>query len=178
MHVIEPATSGRAKCRGCGDAIAKGELRFGERQPNPYADGEMTLWFHPWCAAYKRPEPFLALLATPPDADADLPYDLDAMLAAAKDGIAHRRLPRVDGAERAPTGRARCRSCRETIPKDAWRIRLTYFEEARFNPSGFIHAACAHDYLDTADLVDRARHFAPALTDEDAAALTAALATD
>ena len=42
-HVIEPASSGRAKCRGCGRAIAKGELRLGERLPNPFTDeGEMT----------------------------------------------------------------------------------------------------------------------------------------
>jgi hypothetical protein len=45
-HVIEPASSGRAKCRGCDRPIAKGELRFGERQPNAFGEGEMTLWFH------------------------------------------------------------------------------------------------------------------------------------
>ena len=28
-HLIEPASSGRAKCRGCGKLIAKGELRLG-----------------------------------------------------------------------------------------------------------------------------------------------------
>ena len=32
----------------------RGELRFGERLPNPFAEGEMTVWFHPLCAAYKR----------------------------------------------------------------------------------------------------------------------------
>ena len=62
-HSIEPATSGRAKCRGCGRPIDKGELRLGERLPNPYAEGEMTLWFHPTCAAYKRPEALLEALA-------------------------------------------------------------------------------------------------------------------
>ncbi len=61
-HVIEPATSGRAKCRGCGERIAKDELRFGERLPNPFAEGEMTLWFHPLCGAYKRPQPLLEAL--------------------------------------------------------------------------------------------------------------------
>jgi len=35
-HVIEPATSARAKCRGCDLKIDKGELRFGERQPNAF----------------------------------------------------------------------------------------------------------------------------------------------
>src|SRR4030095_4948101 len=61
-HVFEPASSGRAKCRGCGKQIEKETLRFGERIPNPYAEGEATLWFHPLCAAYKRPEAMLETL--------------------------------------------------------------------------------------------------------------------
>jgi hypothetical protein len=61
-NVIEPAPSGRSKCRGCAQTIARDALRFGERLPNPFGDGEMTLWFHPECAAYKRPEPLLATL--------------------------------------------------------------------------------------------------------------------
>ena len=67
-HVIEPASSGRAKCRSCDQPIAKGELRFGERQPNAFGDGEMTLWFHLPCAAYSRPEPFLEAHGAAPDA--------------------------------------------------------------------------------------------------------------
>src|SRR4030042_208734 len=62
-HVIEAAATGRAKCRGCGGKIAALELRFGERLPNPFADGEMTHWFHLDCAAFKRPEPLLEALA-------------------------------------------------------------------------------------------------------------------
>ena len=58
-HTIEPASSGRAKCRSCDQPIAKGELRLGERQPNAFGDGEMTLWFHLPCGAFSRPEPFL-----------------------------------------------------------------------------------------------------------------------
>jgi hypothetical protein len=58
-HVIEPAPTGRAKCRGCNQLIARGEPRFGERLPSPFAEGEMTLWFHPLCAAYRRPESLL-----------------------------------------------------------------------------------------------------------------------
>jgi len=161
-HVIEPAASGRAKCRGCGVAIAKDELRFGERQPNAFGDGEMTLWLHLRCAAYKRPEPLLETLPDYPDLT-----EAGALRAIAEDGVAHRRLPRVDGASRAPTGRARCRSCRETIDKDAWRIDLVFFEGYRFQPSGYIHAACAADYLDTTDVIDRIRHFSPKLDSTD-----------
>ncbi|MDX1562949.1 MAG: PARP-type zinc finger-containing protein, partial [Gammaproteobacteria bacterium] len=92
-HVIEAATSGRAGCRGCGKKIAKDELRFGERQPNAFGDGEMTLWLHLRCAALKRPEPLLETLA---ETD-DLP-DAKKLDAIAKFGADHRRVPRIDGA--------------------------------------------------------------------------------
>ena len=172
-HVIEAASSGRAKCRGCDQAIAKGELRFGERLPNAFGEGEMTLWFHLICAAYKRPASFLeALRSAETRAAIERAGELEA---AAEFGIAHRRLPRVTGADRAPTARARCRHCRELIAKDTWRIALVFFEEYRFQPSGFIHAACAREYLETIDLVERVRHFssalAPAELDDFAAAL-------
>ena len=184
-HAIEIATSGRAKCRGCDRAIAKGELRFGERQPNSFGDGEMTLWFHLPCAAYKRPEPFLEALRGPQNPDdaedvsgrvrrEDVP-DADALEADAAFGIAHRRLPRINGADRAPTGRARCRRCKELIAKDAWRIALVFFEEYRFQPGGFIHAACARDYFETLDVLDRIRHFGPGLERADLDELSAAL---
>src|SRR5215831_13304863 len=112
-HVFEPASSGRAKCRGCGTAIAKGDLRFGERLPNPFAEGEMTQWFHPLCAAYKRPEPLLEALGENPDAALD-PASLER---AAQGALAQRRLARVDGAQRSPSGQAKCRHCREPIEK-------------------------------------------------------------
>lgn len=171
-HVIEPAASGRAKCRGCGERIAAGELRFGERIPNPFADGETTLWFHPRCAAFKRPEPLLEAL----DSAAEAPPDAERLGAEARRSAEHRRLPRIDGAQRSPSGRARCRSCRETIAKGDWRISLVYYDEGRFEPSGYIHARCAAGYFSTADVLDRVRHFTPTLTDGDAAELRTELA--
>jgi hypothetical protein len=171
-HIIEPASSGRAKCRGCGQPIAKGELRFGERQPNAFGDGEMTLWFHLPCAAYQRPEPFLEA------ANADASGVADSMLpAAARFGIEHRRVPRIHGAERAPTGRAHCRACKELIAKGDWRIALVFFEEYRFNPGGFVHAACARSYFETVDIIDRIQHFNPGLSAAERADLDRALQT-
>jgi len=160
-HVIEPATSARATCRGCNQKIDKGELRFGERQPNAFGDGEMTLWFHLACAAYKRPEAFLDIARTASEPAAA------PLIPVAEAGIAHRRLPRVNGAERAPTGRARCRSCRELIEAGTWRIALTFFEEFRFSPSGFVHAACCAAYFETTDILDRVAHFSPNLERSD-----------
>jgi hypothetical protein len=137
----------------------------------------MTLWFHLVCAAYKRPESILETLRT--DA-AGVPRSgierADELEAVAEFGIAHRRLPRVTGADRAPTGRARCRHCRELIAKETWRIALVFFEEYRFQPSGFIHAACAREYLETTDLIERVHHFNPKLSPADLDDLAAALA--
>lgn len=177
-HVIEPAASGRAKCRGCEQKIAKDELRFGERLDNPFGEGEMTLWFHPVCGAYKRPESFLeALDAALGSAELDLEriptpaaggHTGEWLRGEASDGVAHRRLPRLNGASRAPTARARCRDCKEPIEKDAWRLALVYYEEGFFSPSGFIHAGCARDYFEapelaTASIVRRIRYFSPEL---------------
>src|SRR5512145_2962360 len=109
-HVFEPAPTGRAKCRGCGRAIARGELRFGERLPNPFAEGEMTLWFHPLCAAYKRPEPLLEALG---ETGESIPAR-EELEQAARRPLGHRPLPRLDGAARAKRGQAPCRSCRQS----------------------------------------------------------------
>ena len=173
-HLIEPASSGRAKCRSCDQPIAKGELRFGERQPNAFGDGEMTLWFHLPCGAYSRPEPFLEAQGTATVAAPLAP--LEPLAAAARFGIEHRRVPRLHGAERASSGRAHCRSCRELIGKGEWRLPLVFFEDYRFNPGGYIHAQCAREYFETADLLDRVRHFSPELRDTDLAEVAAAIA--
>ena len=144
-------------------AIGKGELRFGERLDNPFADGEMTLWFHLDCAAFKRPESFLATVA---ERDEALD-DRERLESEARLGVEHHRLPRVNGAERASSGRAKCRSCHEAIAKDAWRIPLVFWEDGRFAPSGFIHAGCARAYLETTDVMPRVRRFSPGLGEDD-----------
>jgi hypothetical protein len=168
-HVFEPAATGRSKCRGCKQALQKGELRFGESLPNQFGEGEVTHWFHPMCAAYKRPEPILEAL---PTATVDLP-DREALEHAAKASLAQHRLPRIDGAERSPTSQAKCRQCREPIEKGTWRIRLIFHEEGTFSPGGFIHLACREAYFETADIAERLLHFSPALAEEERAALRA-----
>jgi len=170
-HLIEPASTARAKCRGCGENIAAGDLRFGEAVPNPYAEGETTHWFHLDCAAYKRPEAFLEAL----EARTEPLADSERLALEARRGVEHPRLPRVDGAERASSGRARCRSCRDTIDKGSWRISLVYYEGGRFQPSGFIHARCARQYLETIAVLARIAHFTPGLSDEDVRELRAEL---
>lgn len=159
---FETATSGRARCRGCGQAIAKGELRLGERLPNPFADGEMTHWFHPLCAAHKRPEALLEALGTaPPDV-----AERERLERIARHGVVHHRVPRIDGAERSPTGQAKCRHCHEPIERGHWRIRLVFHQDGRFEPAGFVHLACRAAYFETADVLDPILHFSPALAPE------------
>ena len=166
-HLIEPAKTGRAKCRGCGEPIAAGTLRLGERVPNPFGDegSETTLWFHIACAAFLRPEAFMATIA----ATSETIPDREMLEHEAQLGVAHRRLPRATATGRAPTGRATCRACKQLIEKDAWRIALLYFEDGRFSPSGFIHVACAKNYLETTEIFGRLKHFSPQLTESDLA---------
>jgi poly(ADP-ribose) polymerase-like protein len=169
-HIFEPAASGRSKCRGCGQALEKGEIRFGERMANPFAEGtELTLWFHPMCATYKRPESMLEALGQSKDV-----ANRAELEAAARASLAQRRLPRIDGAERAK-GQANCRQCREPIPRGEWRIRLAFFEEGRFNPGGFIHVHCSRAYFETEDVLDRVLHFSRELSADDRKALSEAL---
>jgi hypothetical protein len=173
-HTLEPAATGRATCRGCGEKIAARTLRLGEQVPNPFSDdgGETTHWYHPRCAAFRRPEALLAALETF-DGDID---DRDMLTHEAHLGVMHHRLPRVSTAAPAPTGRATCRSCKALIEKDTWRIALVYYEDGRWVPSGFVHAGCASGYLESTALMPRLRHFSPALTATDLSALEAALA--
>lgn len=170
-HLFEAAPSGRSKCRGCGRPIQRGELRFGERLPNPFAQGEMTLWFHPVCAAYKRPEPLLQALGETLE---NVP-DRERVERAARGSLPHRRLPRIDGAERAPGGQAMCRNCRQPIPRGSWRIRLVFYEEGRFSPGGFVHLECRKAYFETDDVLDQVLHFSSALSDDEREALRRAM---
>ena len=164
-HTIERATSARSKCRGCGERIASGDLRLGERLPNPFGDegSEMTHWFHLACAAFRRPEPLLEALAETTEAiDDRATLEHEARL-----GVQFNRLTRVNTAERAATGRAACRHCKEPIAKDSWRISLLYYEDGRFSPSGYVHPACAKAYFETTAIMPRVKRFSPGLSDAD-----------
>lgn len=165
-HVVERAATGRAKCRGCGQPIAKDTWRIGEAVPNLFADGdgaESRHWYHVVCAAYRRPEACLEALETTTD---PVP-EREHALATAREGVAHPRLPRLDRVERASSGRAACRECRAPIAKDTWRIGLLFWQDGRFAPAGFIHPGCARAYTGTAALGERLRYATPALDHAD-----------
>ena len=142
-------------------------MRFGECLPNPFGGGEMTLWFHPLCAAYKRPQPILDAMA---EVNPEL-KDREELERVGRRGLEHTRLPRIDGAERSRSGQARCRCCHELIPRDSWRIRILFFEEGRFSPGGHLHLACRKEYFETGEVLDQVLHFSPGLSEEDRADL-------
>lgn len=160
--VLAPATTGRSKCRGCGRPIANGALRFGEGLANNYGEGESLYWFHVSCAACLRSEKLEPLVR----ATLELP-ERDGLLATIESGLRHPKLTRLLRAERASSGRATCRACRETIPKDTWRLALAVFEEGRYSPIGTIHLACARNYFGTADILERLERMSPDMTAED-----------
>jgi hypothetical protein len=155
---LERAASGRAKCRSCGEKIEKDALRFGEELPSAYGEGEgaSVFWFHPRCAAHRRPEKFLPVAREGGEAVA-LP-DRERLIEEAEQGLAHERLPRIAGAERSASGRAHCRHCKELIPAGAWRLRLSTFGDSGFfDPLGFLHAACAGGYFGVSAVAERVR---------------------
>ncbi len=170
--VLDIAASGRAKCRGCERVISKGELRFGESLPNPFGEGETHRWFHLVCAACMRPEQVLPVL----DAHTGEVPERAWLRGTAVTGIAHHRLPRLVRAERASSGRARCRSCHEPIEKGALRFALQMFEEdIRPAPLGFLHATCSEAYFGTRDVLERAVRLTAELPSDDSAELALAV---
>ena len=155
-HTFTLAPSPRSKCRGCGQAIALHDLRFGERMPNPFGDADMTHWHHPACAAHRRPEALIEALD-------ELEYpqdDADQLRGWAHNAIQHHRLQRLGSLQQSPSGRARCRSCKALIELGVWRIPLLFFEEGSYNASGFIHVSCVVEYCETGNVVPTIERFA------------------
>jgi hypothetical protein len=175
-RVIEQAKTGRARCRGCRNAIAKGELRFGEEAPNdfdPEGGGTSMRWFHLKCAAEHRP----ALLREALSAHTgDIPEraDLEARMAKAEASAP----PPYPYAERAATGRSKCGACSEAIEKGAFRV--AYEREidtgmmTRKGP-GYLHTGCAPDFLNEPELAAKLRAHSR-LSPEDLGALEAEVA--
>ena len=100
------------------------------------------------------------------EATPDVP-DRDALAAYVKSSLEHPRLVRILRGERAPSGRAHCRHCREIVEKGALRVALEIWEDGRFNPMGSIHATCAPSYFGTRELAPRIELASPDLPPAD-----------
>lgn len=152
-HELEPAKSGRAKCRACKLAIEKGEVRLGEEVPNPFGDGSAKHWYHMRCGALRRPKAFLEALESINEEVGQLisPPERDSLKALAEPGTVYYRLCRFVKVEVASSGRARCQGCRELIEKDTLRFVLERIEDGMVSGSGFVHIGCAHQYAGAVD---------------------------
>jgi hypothetical protein len=144
-HKIEPSPSGRAACRACKKPIAKGTLRFGEEFVNPYSDEAAMSYryYHLECAAPKLANELAGALASFPGIVPDRD-SLDAL-------VAEHLRPELPYAERASTGRARCRACDEGIAKGELRLGFERTVETAMGPqkgTAYAHVRCAGRYLE------------------------------
>ena len=147
-HTIEIAKSGRAGCRTCKNPIAKGELRFGEETPNQFGEpGDTSYrWHHIKCAASKLPAELREALATY-TGEIHERDELDKLMAEADAN----KPPPFPHADRAPTGRAKCQGCGETIAKGELRVAVERDIERGMTVTkgaGYLHPACAAAYVE------------------------------
>lgn len=165
--ILEIAANGRAKCRACGETLTKGALRCGEKTANPFGEGTTVYWFHPRCAAERRPDVFLQGLAT-----SELPSgsmseeEISTLRTIAGFCSVHPRAARFTKVGIAPSGRARCRGCKELIEKDSVRVELSIFQDGRFDPMGYLHVACLSSYTEAKVPWFRLEHLCEALSEE------------
>jgi Poly(ADP-ribose) polymerase and DNA-Ligase Zn-finger region len=148
-NVIEEAKSGRASCRTCRKAIAKGELRLGVETQTQFSDAPSLAWHHLPCAAAKLPAELKASLAeytgeVPNRAELDAAMDTAIKKGNAKPG----GFPYAD---RAPTGRAKCMQCEQPIEKGALRVAVERELTVGGNMTrgaGYLHPGCVAENLE------------------------------
>lgn len=147
-HTIEVAKSGRAACRSCRKPIPKGELRFGEETVNAFAEGDMTYrWHHLKCAASKLSaelrEGLNGFAGEVPERE-----EIEALMAKADAA----KPPPFPHADKAPTGRAKCLGCSESLPKGALRVVIEREIERGMSVTkgaGYLHPKCAAGYVES-----------------------------
>lgn len=151
--MIEEAKSGRASCRTCKKAIAKGELRLGIEAQTQFSDAPSLQWHHVLCAAAKLPGELKAALAEYPGEIGNRAELEATMEEAIKKGHAKPAgFPYVD---RAPTGRAKCMVCGQPIEKESLRVAVERELEVgatMTKGAGYLHPTCAAAHLETAGI--------------------------
>jgi hypothetical protein len=148
-NVIEEAKSGRASCRTCKKAIAKGELRFGEEAPNAFGDTPSMRWHHMTCAAEKLPAELKAAMDEFPGTIPNR-AELDKLMS---DALSKGRA-KPGGfpyADKAPTGRAKCMQCEQPIAKDTLRVAVEREIDTGTmvtRGAGYLHPKCVVENLE------------------------------
>ena len=145
---IEEASTGRASCRFCKEKIEKGALRFGERVPSAFGEGEQTLWYHLLCAAERHAEKLSPALA---EFSGEIP-DRAKLESIVENGLQNPKLASVQKVDHAPTARAKCQHCHEAIAKGDLRVGVDRDTEGQMPAISYIHLGCAPAYLGDAGL--------------------------
>lgn len=148
-YIIEAARSARSKCRGCRKKIDKGVPRIGVLVDGFYGPGYS--WNHIKCLAkkdYGKVEEAYELLDLDPELK--LP-SLESLKQEAEKADAKKKEKKLAPyAERAPTGRSKCKHCGEPIEKDAWRVavlrEVEFGAQVRAGPIN-VHPACVSEAL-------------------------------
>jgi poly [ADP-ribose] polymerase len=172
-ETIEVAKTGRSRCRVCRQPIEKGALRYGEEQPSAFAEGMQMVWHHLTCAAKKKPVGVRTALAA---FTGDVPNreELEALMSEGD-----KTATVFPYAERAPTGRSKCQHCHEVIEKGQLRVAVEREIEAGAMARagvGYLHAACAVEYIEDENLLATLRQNSRGLAEADFAELEQAVA--
>jgi len=168
-YVIEGARSSRSRCKTCRRPIQKETLRLGILIEGPYGTG--YLWHHLTCAARRRfhevEEAYAAEAwnhaKTPPAA---VP-PLETLAGLEKEAEERKRQRKqIPYAEPAPSGRAKCKHCAETIEKGSMRVVLgrgvEFGNQVRTAPIN-VHPRCVAEALRDAECTTETDGFAEAL---------------
>lgn len=143
-YKVEPARSSRSRCRTCRKKIEKGDLRIGVLLEGPYGTG--YLWHHLKCAARRRLDDVEAAYeAGAWEEGLEVPPIEELRELAEKAEKAKAEKKELPHAERAPSGRAKCKHCDERIEKGAWRVVLgrstEFYGQVRTAPIN-VHPRC------------------------------------
>jgi len=117
-----------------------------------------------------------ALLQALAETPVDVP-DRESLERAARASLAHRRLPRIDGAERSPGAQAKCRSCREPSRAGAGASGSSSTKRGASLREGSCTSTAARPYFETDDVLDRVLHFSRDLSADEREELRRACAT-
>jgi hypothetical protein len=164
-YVIEPARSGRSRCKTCRRPIKKDSLRLGVRIEGPFGPG--YLWHHINCAAKRqmdRLEEAYSMTCWEPGVEVPPLDSLRHLVVKAEEQRKKRQS--VPYAEKAPTGRSLCKRCGEAIEKGGVRVvllrRVEFYGQVRHGTVN-VHPRCVAAELAGEDSAVETDGFADAL---------------
>ena len=177
---IEAARSGRSRCRTCRRKIDKDKLRLGVLLEGPYGTG--YIWHHLTCAAKRHADDVEEAYQTEAWVEGvEVPplEELRKLREKAEEAKANKK--ETPHAQRAPSGRSKCKHCDELIEQGSFRVVLErevrFGNQIRGGPIN-VHPKCVATELLAEDCLTEVEGFqdavqanTPDLSDSDAAEL-------